>query len=201
MRIVVSIALVLGLMLPSAYAASQGEAAAERSVQEPANGEPARAKRLDTLFARLKRESDPDAAKRTADGIWSIWRESGSPTIDLLMQWSDKAVADKHYSTALDLIDQVTVLEPDYAEGWNRRATIHFIMKDYAKSMSDIDKTLALEPRHFGALSGMATILKSVGKDNLALQALERLLAIYPADRQAQERLGNLADDLAGQGI
>ena len=71
-------------------------------------------------------------------------------------------------------------------------------MGNYRKSMSDINRVLAIEPRHFGALAGMAAILTSAGKDELALRAWEQFLAIYPADRQAQERLGDLEEKLAG---
>ncbi len=162
---------------------------------------PTRAERLDRLFGELKRQPDPDAAGRIAGKIDAIWSDSGSPTVDLLMTWSEKAAREKHYATALDLLDQVIVLEPEYAAGWNERATVHFLMNHYSKSMADIDRTLALEPRHFGALSGMASIFKALGKDRLAMRTLEKVLAIYPADRQAQQRLGQLADQLAGQGI
>ncbi len=195
---------VLGCGVPAMAApgkAPGGKLPPQLSAGATAKPDPSRAERLDGLFAKLKREADPDAARRTVQSIHAIWRDSGSPTVDLLMKWSEKAAGEKHYATALDLLDQVTVLEPDYAEGWNERATVHFMMNDYSRSMADIDRTLSLEPRHFGALSGMASIFKALGKDTLAMKALERVLAIYPADRKAQERLGSLADKLAGQGI
>jgi tetratricopeptide (TPR) repeat protein len=163
--------------------------------------EPTKAERLDKLFAELKRESDPDKARKTADQIRAEWLDSGSATVNLLLQWSDKAVADKHYATALDLLDQITVLKPDFAEGWNRRATLHYIMDDYSKSMADIDRVLALEPRHFGALAGMAGIFLSIGNDQMAFDALRRVLDIYPANRDAQEQFGQLAEKLAGDSI
>ena len=175
--------------------------AAQPPPEAAAKPEPSRAERLDRLFGELKRQADPDAAGRIAGKIDAIWSESGSATVDLLMTWSEKAAREKHYATALDLLDQVIVLEPEYAAGWNERATVHFLMNHYSKSMADIDRTLALEPRHFGALSGMASIFKALGKDRLAMRTLEKVLAIYPADRQAQQRLGQLADQLAGQGI
>lgn len=163
--------------------------------------EPTKAERLDKLFAELKRESDPDKARKTADQIRAEWLDSGSATVNLLLQWSDKAVADKHYATALDLLDQITVLKPDFAEGWNRRATLHYIMDDYSKSMADIDRVLALEPRHFGALAGMAGIFLSISNDQMAFDALRRVLDIYPANRDAQEQFGQLAEKLAGDSI
>ena len=169
---------------------SQGQTIAERH-----------ARRLDRLFAELKREGDDAKAKTVADQIWTEWRRSGSATIDLLMQWADDAVRKQDYSAALDFLDQVTVLQPDFAEGWDRRATVHFLMHNYAKSMADIEKTLALEPRHFGALSGMGAIFKAVGKKKQALSAYERVLAIYPAMRSAQKQVIDLTDDLAGDPI
>ncbi len=117
------------------------------------------------------------------------------------MQWATDAMQAQKYGVAFDFLDQVTVLEPGYAEGWNRRATVHFLMKDYAKSMADIDKTLVLEPRHFGALAGMAQIFKAYGKDELALDTYRRILEIYPMMRDAQKQYIDLTEELTGQGI
>lgn len=160
-----------------------------------------REQRLDRLFSELKRERNDKAAQRIADRIWQEWYRSGSASIDLLMQWSGKAVADKKYDAALDFLDQVTLLQPGFAEGWNRRATVHFLMHDYGKSMADIEKTLELEPRHFGALSGMAQIMKGTGRKQLALEAWQRVLDIYPMMRNAQTEMSTLAEELAGEGI
>ena len=156
---------------------------------------------LDTLFAELKRERDERQAKRISERIWAEWRDSGSATANLLMQWADKAVTDKKNSLAMDLLDQVVVLMPDYAEGWNRRATLNYAMGNHDKSMADISRVLALEPRHFGAISGMAAIMAAAGNDELEFKAWEQMLEIYPANRQAQERLGELADKLSGSRI
>jgi tetratricopeptide (TPR) repeat protein len=157
--------------------------------------------RLDKLFAELKREDNADQAKVIANQIWAEWRDSGSATIDLLMQWSGDAVKKQNYAAALDFLDQVTVLEPDFAEGWNQRATVHFLMHNYAKSMADIDRTLMLEPRHFGALSGMGAIFSAIGKKKLALAAYERALAVYPMMRTAQKQVLKLTEEIAGSPI
>lgn len=156
---------------------------------------------LDSLFAELKREREDRQAKRISERIWAKWRDSGSATANLLMQWADKAVAEQKNSLALDLLDQVVVLMPEFAEGWNRRATLNYAMGNHGKSMSDIARVLKLEPRHFGAISGMAAILAASGKDELELRAWEQVLEIYPANRQAQTRIGELADKLAGSRI
>lgn len=176
----------------SAFA--QNRAEADTASVQPADS-------LDTLFAELKRERDERQAKRISERIWAEWRDSGSATANLLMQWADKAVTDKKNSLAMDLLDQVVVLMPNYAEGWNRRATLNYAMGNHDKSMADISRVLTLEPRHFGAISGMAAIMAAAGNDELEFKAWEQMLEIYPANRQAQERLGELADKLSGSRI
>jgi tetratricopeptide (TPR) repeat protein len=160
-----------------------------------------RSAELDTLFAELKRERKAKAAERIAARIWEGWLHSGSSSIDAMMQWSDEAVKAKKYGVALDFLDRVTVLKPDYAEGWNKRATVHFLMNNFRKSMADIDRTLRLEPRHFGALTGMGQILRQSGRKQLALDAYERALRIYPMMRSAQKEVADLSEELAGEGI
>jgi tetratricopeptide (TPR) repeat protein len=154
--------------------------------------------RLDNLFAQLKRERDPDKAGSIAEQIRMEWNDSGSATVNLLMQWADKAIEEKRNTAALDFLDQAIALKPTYAESWNRRATLNFAMGNYRKSMSDIERVLDLEPRHFGALSGMAAILSNSGNDQLTLKALERFLEIYPANRAAQQQANTLSEKLAG---
>jgi tetratricopeptide (TPR) repeat protein len=157
--------------------------------------------RLDQLFSDLKRERNEKAAERISARIWNEWFQSGSASIDLLMQWSQKAIETQKFDVALDFLDQVVVLQPTYAEGWNRRATVHFMMKNYGKSMSDIDHALQLEPRHFGALSGLAQIMAITGHKPSALEAWQKVLAIYPMMRSAQDQVAALSEELAGEGI
>lgn len=156
---------------------------------------------LDTLFAELKRERNPQAAERIAKRIWNEWYKSGSASIDLMMKWSNDAVAAQKYDVALDFLDQVVTLQPGFAEGWNRRATVHFLMRQFGKSMADIEHTLELEPRHFGALSGMAQIMKETGRKELALSAWQRVIDIYPMMRSAQNEIATLSEELAGESI
>lgn len=156
---------------------------------------------LDTLFSDLKRERNEKAAERLAGRIWEAWYRSGSASVDLMMQWAQQAVEAKKFDVALDFLDQVVTLQPNYAEGWNRRATVHFLMQNYRKSMADIERTLELEPRHFGALSGMAQIMATTGRNELALQAWQSVLDIYPMLRNAQNEVSRLSEELAGEGI
>lgn len=154
--------------------------------------------RLDDLFTALKREHDPDKAAAIANQIKLAWESSGSATVDLLMQWANQAISDKRNPAAYDFLDQVIALKPDYAEGWNRRATLNYALGDYRKSMADIEQVLRLEPRHFGALAGMAAILGENGKDQRTLEVWQRFLAIYPASRAAQQQMDQLTEKLAG---
>jgi tetratricopeptide (TPR) repeat protein len=157
--------------------------------------------RLDKLFADLKRERNERAAERVASRINDLWIQSGSASIDLMMGWSKDAMDKKKFDVALDFLDQVVTMDPDFAEGWNRRATAHFMMNNYAKSMADINRTLVLEPRHFGAIAGMAQILKATNHKDAALDAWQRVLEIYPMMRSAQTEVATLSEELVGEGI
>jgi tetratricopeptide (TPR) repeat protein len=156
---------------------------------------------IDDLFTALKRERDPEQASAIADEIRMQWNDSGSATINLLMQWADKAIAEKRSAAALDFLDQVIALKPNYVEGWNRRATLNYALGNFRKSMEDINHVLMLEPRHFGALAGMAAILTESGNNELALKAWERFLEIYPSDHNAQQQVDTLTEKLSGSPI
>ena len=159
------------------------------------------AQRLDRLFAELKRERNEQTATHISQRIWQEWSQSGSASVDLMMEWSQKAVEAKKFDVALDFLDQVVTLDPTYAEGWNRRATVHYLMKNYGKSMADIDRTLQLEPRHFGALSGLAQIMIDTDRKEAALRAWQRVLDIYPMLRNAQDQVSTISEELAGESI
>lgn len=153
---------------------------------------------LERLFEQLKKDPKESSASATARMIWREWTASGSKSIDLLMAWARTAMRSQNFAKAEDLLDQVVVLNPEYAEGWNRRATLYFNKLDYGRSLADIEKTLALEPRHFGALSGLAVIMQRLDRSKDALKAWYRVLEIYPANKVAQEAVINLEEELAG---
>ncbi len=155
-------------------------------------------KGVDELIIALKRERDPEAANRITEDLMATWNDSDSATVDLLMQWALTAASEKRNAAALDFLDQAIVLKPDFVGAWNQRATLHYTMGNYKKAVSDINRVLALEPRHFGALAGLAAILSERGSEEMALKAWERYLEIYPADRQAQEIVIKLSEELAG---
>ncbi|MBN7757161.1 tetratricopeptide repeat protein [Nitratireductor aquimarinus] len=195
-RFTVAIAAIFMMGLPPLQAADGNEPVT--GVEAPATD---RQTRLNALFSDLKKETNERVARRIALRIGEAWSDSGSDTANLLMQWANDAVKAQDFSVALDFLDQVTVLFPDYAEGWNRRATVHYMMNDYARSMTDISHALELEPRHFGALAGMARILQATGHEQQALTAYEQVLDVYPMLRSAQNAVAEISDELDGQGI
>ena len=201
MRFITS-ALPLLAFLAAAPAFAQDKAAAvePETVKESTPGPLATGEeRLDNLFLRLKRERSTEQARGIANAIREVLTQSGSATVDFLMESSARAINDKRYGAALDFLDQVTLLQPDYVEGWNRRATLHYLLGNYPKAMSDSARVLALEPRHLGALAGIAGILQETGHEQRALEAWENYLSYYPADREAQEQMFELMNKLAGQ--
>ena len=153
---------------------------------------------LDRLFEQLKKDPKQSSSGATARMIWREWTASGSKSIDLLMAWAATAMRDQEYAKAEDLLDQVIVLNPEYSEGWNRRATLYFTKLDYGRSLADIEKTLTLEPRHFGALSGLAVIMQRLDRNKDALKAWYRVLEIYPANKAAQDAVIALEEELTG---
>lgn len=157
------------------------------------------AERLDTLFEQLRREPDAAKAGEIATLIQAQWLRSGSATIDLLMSRAAEAAAKKETAAALDLLDQTIVLSPGYAEGWNRRATVNYSENRYDLSMADVEETLRREPRHFAALTGLATMQEELGQRRRALETYLRVLAIYPALKEAQDAALRLSDELAGE--
>jgi tetratricopeptide (TPR) repeat protein len=157
--------------------------------------------RLDGLFERLQRTSNPLEAKVVEQAIWQIWLQSGSDTVDLLMANGTNAMSEGDYPKALKMFDSVVQVDPGYAEGWNKRATLYFLMGDFQSSMGDIQKTLELEPRHFGALSGLGQILDRLDDAPGALKAYRRALAADPQMESVRERVKELTLKVKGSPI
>lgn len=202
MRFITSAVPFLVFLAAAPAFAQDSKAAAPKAdpVKESAPGPLATGEqRLDNLFMRLRRERSTEQARAISSEIREVFTISGSATVDFLMESAARAINDKRYGAALDFLDQVTLLSPTYAEGWNRRATLHYLLGNYPKAMSDSARVLALEPRHLGALAGVAGILQETGHDQHALEAWETYLSHYPADRDAQKQILELMNKLAGQ--
>jgi tetratricopeptide (TPR) repeat protein len=167
----------------------------------PRPGRGDRTYNLDTLFAALKIAPDAESAKAIEERIWALWMVSGSDTCNLLMGRVKAATDEKDYELAIKLLDAVIELKPNYTEAWNRRATLHFLQKDYGQALTDIREVLAREPRHFGALSGLGLILQEFGDDKHALEAYRRALAINPHLEHIDEVVKTLSEKVEGRDI
>lgn len=157
--------------------------------------------RLDTLFDQLFEAPTAEAAKQVEQAIWAVWLESGSPTVDLLMQRAIVAMNEQQFDAALALFNTVVELAPDYAEGWNKRATLYYLMGRLQASIEDVERTLELEPRHFGALSGLGIIYAQQGEDEKALDAFERALIANPHLEHPRAEVERLKRKLRGEPI
>jgi len=188
--------LALATVLPAAAFAADGTG--RETLEAPAE---TREDKLAALFDTLKAAADERAARDAEDRIFEIWMDSGSPTINVLMDWTMKAMDDENYPLALDFLDRITTLEPDYAEGWNKRATVFFLTDQYGLAIGDLERVLALEPRHFGALAGLGQILREVGDPKRALDAFRAALAIDPHMEDIGEAMENIEKESGDRDI
>ena len=156
------------------------------------------AAKLDGLFDRLK-TADVDESGRIETEIWIEWSKSGSPALDLLLQRGRDAMAIGDNALAVDHFTAVIDQAPDFAEGWNARATAYYQEGEFGPSVADIAKTLQLNPRHFGALSGLAAILEDAGKPERALEVYKAALAIHPHLEGVAEAILRLETQQKGQ--
>jgi tetratricopeptide (TPR) repeat protein len=158
-----------------------GQAGAqERPPPAPSSDVSVRGRQLDDAFARLKAataETDGDAIVAE---IWKLWLQSGRPDIDEAMQQAVKLMGAGLGALAMPILDDIVGRAPDWAEGWNKRATALYFMGEHDRSLADIDRVLALEPRHFGALAGQG--LNRIAREEYreALSAFRRALAVNP---------------------
>jgi len=157
--------------------------------------------RLDGLFGELLTTSDFSRAGTLTTQIWEIWVETGDPDVDQLMTDGMNALDVGDFKRALEAFDQVVVLRPAFAEGWNKRATVYYLMGRMDDSLVDVERTLDLEPRHFGALSGRGLIYMATGKMPQALDAFEEALGTNPYMPAIQERLEWLREELKDSAI
>ncbi len=173
----------------------------------PAEGKPEaapevdRGKLLSDLYGQLVASKDEESAKLVAEAIEKLWLASGSDTVDLLMGRALKSVEEKEHDIALRLLDAVVAIQPNYAEGWNQRATVYYLKQDYRSSLNDLRQVLAIDPKHFKAINGLALIMQELGDKKSALTALRKGLKVHPFLGGAKQSEKELSRDVEGQGI
>jgi tetratricopeptide (TPR) repeat protein len=204
-----SAALLLAALLPAGPAQAQNAppqrpgavAPADKDEAPAATPGPMRgpAATLEKLFERLAAAKTPEEAKGVANLIQRRWARSNSPTADLLMTRAQTAMKGKQLDLAIELLDRVISLEPDWAEAWNQRANALFLAGDPIRSMLDIGEALKREPRHYGAMMGLGTILRQQGDDKRAMVAYRRALEVYPQLEAVRSAVDSLKIEVDGR--
>ncbi len=135
---------------------------------------------LDDLFFRLHETASVYEAQAISREIWKHWYQNDNPDIEVLMEQGEVSMRRTEYADAVQIYTQVIEMDPGFAEGWNRRATVYYLMGEYQLSTSDVDETLLREPRHYGALSGQGMIYLQLENHERALEYFERALDVNP---------------------
>ena len=130
-----------------------------------------------------------------------MWMQTSSDTAALLMSRAKTAMDAQKIDVALQLLDAVIKLRPDYTEAWNRRATLYYVKNDYVRAMQDIQQVLVREPRHFGALAGLGMIMQDVGDEQRALEGFRKALAVNPHLEKVPDIVKSLAEKVEGRDI
>jgi tetratricopeptide (TPR) repeat protein len=154
--------------------------------------------RLDELFAALKSAGGAREVHEIEQMIWFIWSRSSSAGANLMLRQGTQYMNEGKHEAAAANFDAVVVLAPEFAEGWNKRATVRYLMGDYQGSIEDIKRTLALEERHFGALSGLGLIYDSLDEKKAAIEAFRAALEINPHMESIGGRLKELVEEVEG---
>ena len=154
-----------------------------------------RDERLIELFDKLFLSTNNMEASKLLFNIWDIWSIADNQETQIIFDEANQFMDVGELDNAIELFTKVVKQSPEFAEGWNKRATVYFLKGELSKSISDIEKTLNLEPRHFGALDGLAEIY--LMQDDLVGAAViyRRILEIIPSSKKSQDRL-KLINDL-----
>lgn len=155
------------------------------------------APRLDEMMTELSRAEGP-AAKRIAREIEIEWSKSGSASANLLLRRGEEALDAKEYQAAVEHFTALTDHAPEFAEGWHGRARAFYAMDEFGLALHDIQRTLALNPKHFSAIFGLGAIFEQIGKPEEAYDSYKILLNLYPAHEKAREALNRLENQVNG---
>ena len=162
--------------------------------------------KLDKLFVELKNTKDLSSAQLIENEIWEIWSihpsddRRGFRLTELLIQGT-RLMNMRELSKAYEIFTKVITVESDWAEAWNKRATVLYLMKEYESSLADIQITLVLEPRHFGALSGQALNYIELNLYEKAIESYKAAQKIYPLLDSAKKMIPELQELINDQAI
>ena len=157
--------------------------------------------KLSNLYQQLAGAQDKQDADFISATIQRLWLKSGSETVDILMSRAIHMVQEEDLDLALEILDAVVEIAPKFSEGWNQRATVHFLKRDYEDSLGDLRRVLAIDPHHFKAVNGLGLILQELGEKSAALKAYRKALQLNPFLSETQRAIKELQRDVEGQGI
>lgn len=155
----------------------------------------------DKLFVQLRQAESPEEARPIEQKLQGIFRVSGSPSVDLLMTRAQAALGGADTATAKKLLDAVTNVAPDFAEGWRARGQMQAAAGDDAGAMVSLQKAVALNPKQFQAMADLADMLEQYGDKAGALKLYRQALALDPQLAAASRREKALSKEVEGQGI
>ena len=153
--------------------------------------------RLNNLFEKLNKTENQEQISDIIKDIWDIWYEVDDPKVIEYFEKGIQAMRIRNYPLAVRFFNNLIEEDPNFAEAWNKRATVYFMMGDFDKSMQDIIKTLELEPRHFGALDGMGLIFIHQGQYQQAIDVYDKMLEIFPFSLKTMEKRENIMSFLS----
>jgi tetratricopeptide (TPR) repeat protein len=151
-----------------------------KQIRQADEGDTVRDKKLDFMFAKLEVANNQQSALRIERAIWQLWLNPDNRIVKQSMQIIMATREAGNYEESIMLLNDLIAQYPNYSEGWNQRATIYYLMGNFDASVLDVAQTLKLEPRHFGALSGLAAILWQKGNQDLARKSLREAVRIHP---------------------
>jgi len=170
-------------------------------IEEATSADERKMAELDKLFGQLRRMVGSDDAARISRQIHGLWAQSGSDTVDLLMQWAERAIEQGDFAQAMDFLDNVVMLKPEFAEGWMRRASVHLQRHDLTLAMLDLNQVLRLEPRHYQAMAQLGLVMEMTERKSAALAVYAQALTLYPQFVRLQKRLDNLLHEVSEQSL
>ncbi|WP_149866344.1 tetratricopeptide repeat protein [Tropicimonas marinistellae] len=187
----------MGRLLPSLNRFVTAFFAAVVLVSAPAAVMAQDSEEIARLLGELAKPDQP-GWEQIESSIIREWSKSGSPAMDLLLERGEEALEAGDIDAAIEHFTALTDHAPDFAEGWNARATAFFHADELGLSLADIERTLALNPQHFGALSGLAIILEELGYDAEALEAYRAVESIHPHRPPVKEAIERLEKEVEG---
>jgi tetratricopeptide (TPR) repeat protein len=155
----------------------------------------------DQLLARLAKAPDRRAARTIERELRARWSHSESPSADLLLKRADQAIEAMEADTAREIVQKLTEIAPDFAEGWHRRATLAAEKDDFPDAIESLRRVLALQPKHFIAMAELGQILEEFDDKNRALEAYRKAKELDPFIDGLDDRIRQLSKEVEGQGI